>query len=219
MKTAAQFTVQFFNRGRGEWNYSLSDGTFGVGETDLLMDAVIKDTGLSKRDILKSLKDSRGQIEISQKLFKSMKSWAGRYASTTKMANSRRVAELYIKKANLSKAKRELMQYRRKGIPAGIMYNTTTQDYEVVEEEYWGDYMMGVRHGEFDIIENIKVGSLLKEGLSAKHEKALEAANISFKGKKAPKYDDLSAKLKKELDGASKEGVDAWLEATYIMTE
>tara|TARA_B100000963_G_scaffold317901_2_gene298628 strand:- start:2058 stop:2483 length:426 start_codon:yes stop_codon:yes gene_type:complete len=140
-----------------------------------------------------------------------------------KIANSRRVAQLYIKKANLSKAKRELMQYRRKGIPAGIMYNTTTMDYEVVEEEYWGDYMMGVRHGEFDIIENIKVGrrvgSLLKEGLSAKHEKALETANISFKGKKAPKYKDLPAKLKKELEGASKEGVDAWLEATYIMTE
>lgn len=283
-----------------------------------------------------------------------------------KIANSRRVAQLYIKKANLSKAKRELMQYRRKGIPAGIMYNTTTMDYEVVEEEYWADYMMGVRHGEFDIIENIKmagvynhgtkltielkryefdygkesvieshsgkypklydamvamekiintmekkhtkgaaptikdfdwsayyfgikgtythyvdadrmhgivekaskkhqdtitvqfngksrayplrrdqiqrildlmnagkkgianhyyyrtagkVGSVIKEGLSAKHEKALEAANISFKGKKAPKYKDLSAKLKKELEGASKEDVEAWLEATYIMTE
>ena len=73
-----------------------------------------------------------------------------------KIANSRRVAQLYIKKANLNKAKREMMQYRRKGIPAGIMYNTTTMDYEVVEEEHWADYMMGVRYGEFDIIENIK---------------------------------------------------------------
>lgn len=71
-------------------------------------------------------------------------------------ANPSRVAKIYIKKANLNKAKREMMQYRRKGIPAGIMYNTTTMDYEVVEEEYWADYMMGVRYGEFDIIENIK---------------------------------------------------------------
>ena len=54
------------------------------------------------------------------------------------------------------------MQYRRKGIPAGIMYNTTTMDYEVVEEEHWADYMMGVRYGEFDIIENIKKASVLK---------------------------------------------------------
>ena len=73
-KKASDYNVQLFPRGSGELNYFLSDGTMGSGDEEDIIAAIIKDTRMSKSDIKKTLR-SGATIDISQKLFKSLRSW------------------------------------------------------------------------------------------------------------------------------------------------
>jgi len=72
-----RFTVQFFPRGGGEWNYILSDGTMGVGEADLLIAAISKDTGMDQLAIQDTLSTGKA-ITVSASLFSQLKSWGNR---------------------------------------------------------------------------------------------------------------------------------------------
>jgi len=78
MDKKAGATVQFFVRSSWEWNYILSDGTMGVGEADALIDSIQKDKGMTKDEVLKYIKTGK-EIPISDRLFKSLKSWARGY--------------------------------------------------------------------------------------------------------------------------------------------
>lgn len=80
LKESSQKMLQLFPRTSWEWNYMLSDGSMGVGEAEDLIGSLKKDTGLSEQDI-KALLKSGKEVAISDRLFRSLKSWSGRSAS------------------------------------------------------------------------------------------------------------------------------------------